>query len=82
MPGDGSLLGAVRSGDRRVSLVALRDRIASVIDAGVDPRELAALSLRLERILEELGSASERAGEESLEDALTARRRAKEAAQG
>jgi len=63
-------------------LEALRDRIAAAIDVAADGRELAVLSLRLERILEELGSAPSSVGKGSLQDALAARRQAKEAASG
>lgn len=42
------------SGDRRALLEALRDNISSQIDAGVPPRDLASLSLRLLAIAGEI----------------------------
>ncbi len=44
-----------RTGDRLETLRALRDRLADEIDAGPEPRDLAALSTRLERVLEQIG---------------------------
>ena len=46
--------GAASSGSRRDLLVALRDQIAGEIDAGVPPRDLASLSLRLLAISESI----------------------------
>lgn len=75
------LVEAVKSG-RRDALVALRDTLAGAIDAGPEPRDLAALSLRLERVLEELEGLGDPVGRESVKDALAARRAAKKTAAG
>ena len=45
---------AADTGSRRALLVALRDRISLDIDAGVPPRDLASLSLRLLVIAQEI----------------------------
>jgi hypothetical protein len=45
---------AADTGSRRTLLVALRDRISLDIDAGVPPRDLASLSLRLLVIAQEI----------------------------
>ena len=49
-----SVKSAADSGSRRDLLVALRDRIALDIDAGVPARDLASLSLRLLAITAEI----------------------------
>lgn len=73
----------VAEGDRRASLEALRDTIAATIDAGVEPKDLAALVRRLEVILVELDQISPTVGSVTgIDDALAARRRAKDAAAG
>lgn len=45
---------AAKSGDRRRLLAALRDAIARELDAGVPPRDLAALSKRIVDISNEI----------------------------
>ncbi len=72
MPG---FMEEVESGDRMRALVALRRELASAIDAGPDAKDLAALSLRLERVLEQIDQAGGAATEEH--DDLAAKRRAK-----
>lgn len=47
-----TLLDAVRTGDRRTSLVALRDAVAETIDAKDSARDIAALSKRLMEVME------------------------------
>jgi len=49
-----ALTQAVESGDRRQALEALRRLLAERIAARPRPRDLAALSLRLMKVLEEL----------------------------
>jgi hypothetical protein len=49
-----SVAAAALTGDRAATLRALRDRIAAEVDAGVPPRDLAALSARLMAIAAEL----------------------------
>ena len=65
----------VESGDRTRALIALRREIATAIAAGPEPKELAALSLRLERVLEQIDAAGGATNEER--DDLAAKRRAK-----
>ena len=45
---------AAKSGDRRKTLVALRDSIAKTIDNNASGRDVAALSKRLMEVMEEL----------------------------
>lgn len=66
----------VESGDRRRGLLALRDVLAGRIAAGPDDRDLASLSIRLERVLaqlDELGGIPD----EEIHDDLAAKRQAK-----
>lgn len=49
-----TLLEAVRTGDRRTSLVALRDAVAETIDAKDSARDIAALSKRLMEVMAEI----------------------------
>lgn len=65
----------VESGDRMRALLALRRELASAIDEGPGAKELAALSLRLERVLEQIDQAQGATTEEI--DDLAAKRRAK-----
>ncbi len=65
----------VKSGDKLRALVALRDTLATRIAAGVDDKDLAALSLRLERVLDQIEEADSGPSEET--DDLAAKRRAK-----
>ena len=50
----GKLLDAVRSGDERRSLEELRDVVATTIEDGCSPRDMAALSKRLIEICADL----------------------------
>jgi len=72
---------AAASGDRRATLEALRDKLAATIDSWVEPKELAALSLRLERVLEELDGLSDDA-DRDIADELRAKRAERLAASG
>lgn len=49
-----TLLDAVRTGDRRTALVALRDAVAETIDAKDSARDIAALSKRLMEVMAEI----------------------------
>ena len=49
-----TLLEAVRTGDRRTALVALRDAVAETIDAKDSARDIAALSKRLMEVMAEI----------------------------
>ena len=50
----GELLSAAKSEDKRRMLVALRDKIASTIEACESGRDMAALSKRLMEVVEEI----------------------------
>lgn len=67
------IAGEVGSGDRERALVALRDRLAAQIDATASGRDVAALSLRLVDVLNELKKSSPPA-EKSPVDEIAARR--------
>lgn len=49
-----SIRDAAASGDRRMLLVAMRDKIAGDLDEGVPPRDLASLTRRLLEITREI----------------------------
>lgn len=66
----------VKSGDRRETLIALRDHLASRLESASD-RDAAALSLRLQSVLAELGDEVAREGG-SVDD-LAAKRAARRA---
>lgn len=51
-----SLLNAVKSGDKRKTLIALRDKIAATIDNCESGRDMAANSKRLMEVIAELES--------------------------
>lgn len=51
-----NLVSATKSGDRRRTLVALRDRIAETIDSCESGRDMAALSKRLMEVMDEIDS--------------------------
>ena len=51
-----NLVSATQSGDRRRTLVALRDRIAETIDSCESGRDMAALSKRLMEVIDEIDS--------------------------
>ena len=56
---------AAESGDHRALLVAMRDRIARTISGDCPPRDLAALTRRLQDIAKEIEALDLRALEES-----------------
>lgn len=63
---------AAATGDHRKMLVSMRDRIAATVsDPNCPPRDLAALTRRLQDIGKELESMDLRAKEEALEDGVT-----------
>jgi hypothetical protein len=63
---------AAASGDHRALLVAMRERIARAVgDADCPPRDLAALTRRLQDISKELEMLDVRSREEALEDGVT-----------
>lgn len=51
-----NLVSATKSGDRRRTLIALRDRIAETIDSCESGRDMAALSKRLMEVMDEIDS--------------------------
>lgn len=51
-----SVLDAVRSGDRRATLIALRDKLAATIDTCESGRDMAANTKRLMEVISELDS--------------------------
>ena len=51
-----NLVSATKSGDRRRTLVALRDRIAETIVSCESGRDMAALSKRLMEVMDEIDS--------------------------
>lgn len=62
---------AAESGDHRALLVAMRDRIAKTVrDPDCPPRDLAALTRRLQDIAKEIESIDLRAKQEADEDAI------------
>jgi hypothetical protein len=65
----------VESGDKRRALIALRDVLAARIQAGPDDKDLASLSLRLERVLDQIEQTD--GGDTEETDELAARRLAK-----
>lgn len=65
----------VESGDRLRGLLALRRELAQAIDMSPPAKELAALALRLERVLEAIDQVGGATTEEN--DDLAAKRRAK-----
>ena len=67
-------------GDRLATLEALRGRLADAIDRETDPRDLAALALRHQRVLSDIAELGGRTNEET--DDLAARRDAKLSAAG
>ena len=64
-----TLLEAVRTGDRRTALVALRDAVAETIDAKDSARDIAALSKRLMEVMAEIDALPDPEAEESPLDA-------------
>lgn len=65
-----SVADAAASGDHRALLVAMRERIAKTVsDPNCPPRDLAALTRRLQDIAKEIDAIDLRARQESKEDA-------------
>jgi hypothetical protein len=63
---------AAQGGDHRELLVAMRERIAKTVsDPDCPPRDLAALTRRLQDIAKEIETIDLRAKEEALEDGVT-----------
>lgn len=71
-----SLCGAVRSGDRREALEALRDTLAWSIEADAEVKSVAPLANQLRMVLSELDTLAEAKEGDPL-DALAARRAAR-----
>jgi hypothetical protein len=67
---------AIKKGDKRAQLEALRDKLATEIDASFKGADVAALSLRLMKVLEELEGIPE-TGKASSYDELKAAREAR-----
>ncbi len=64
---------AAATGSHRALLVAMRERIAKTVsDPDCPPRDLAALTRRLQDIAKEIEAIDLRAKEEALEDGVTA----------
>ena len=59
----GKLLDAVQKGNKRQTLVELRDEIASTIEACESGRDMAALSKRLMEVIEEIDAIDARSAE-------------------
>ena len=72
-----TVLEAVRTGDRRASLVALRDAVAETIDAKDSARDIAALSKRLMEVMAEIDSLPDQDADESPIDMAKKARKAK-----
>lgn len=73
------LVDAVETGERVTALLALRRHVAERLEAGVPARDLAALSLRLMQVMEELDAlGANPAADDALtpEDELARRREA------
>lgn len=70
----GSFVEEVESGDRLRALEALRHELARAIDVVTDGKELAALALRLQRVLSEIDELGG-AGQEEDDDLAERRRR-------
>lgn len=69
-----TVLEAVRTGDRRASLVALRDAVAETIDAKDSARDIAALSKRLMEVMAEIDALPDPEAEASPLDAAKRKR--------
>ncbi len=77
--GASGLVDAVETGERVKALLALRRHIAERLETGVPARDLAALSLRLMQVMEELdalGANPDADGKPTAEDELARRREA------
>lgn len=73
----GPLEGIASSGDRVRTLTELRQVLARAIDAGPSPRDLAALTRRLQLVLAELQELGAEVEEQSASDELARRRAAR-----
>ena len=69
-----TLLEAVKTGDRRTALVALRDAVAETIDAKDSARDIAALSKRLMEVMAEIDALPDPETESSPLDAARNKR--------
>lgn len=69
-----SLLDAVRTGDRRTALVALRDYIASSLDETKSKRDAAALTKRMMEVMEAIDALPDPEAEASPLDAARKKR--------
>lgn len=68
-----TVIEAAESGDHRVLLVAMRERIAhTVSNPACPPRDLAALTRRLQEIAKEIDAIDLRVKQEAREDAASA----------
>lgn len=76
---DASIEDVAGTGDRRRTLVAVRQVVAGAIDADPSPRDLAALTRRLQLVMGEIAGLSEPKREESVLDEIARRRAAREA---
>jgi len=68
-----------RKGDRRATLLALRDRLADELDDCDSKRDVAALALRLQSVLAELAEFPDKSVEPTPLEQLQARREARQA---
>ncbi len=69
-----SILEAVRTGDRRTALTALRDKLAETLDAKDSARDIASNSKRLMEVLAELDALPDERPGNPLDKARGARR--------
>lgn len=77
-----SVLESVRLGDRRAALEAVAVVLAAALDEGGEELRVEALSRELRIVLKELEGLGSVGVSVGLEDALAARRKAREAADG
>lgn len=76
-----ALVDAVTSGDRREALEAMRAHLAGLL-LGAEPREAAALSRELRRVLDELDRLGAGTKGDSVDDLAARRARRRAAAKG
>lgn len=74
-----SIEAVAETGDRRRTLEALRQVIAQAVDDDPSPRDLAALTRRLQLLMGEIAALPEPKREESVLDEIARRRAAREA---
>lgn len=77
----GSIRQSVGQG-RRQGLIALRDLLAEQIEEAEEPRQVSELAVQLRIVLRELDAVPSVSEVPDMEDALAARRAAKQAADG